>query len=721
MAAILGGIFGFLALLALVTLLFMAARKRRRTDASTTTEEAGGDGIGSSGNPSTGGYMHHGPSAPIDMPSLTPIPGPGGAAPSHSNTSNLSLEPKLTIANQHKRKEPVAEGVQGMSEADQEIGGQSSKKPIPKRNSRAAFLSGGGYNPARRPNQGQGSQPIIPIITRGPKTELEDVEMVPHMEAGAAHRVQMESRVGQHEAQEVIIHHGSNESINGTRVHVNQGETLSGSSGTHDVSEILPVAVIGAGAIAASQHSHQTKEKLAVQTQQEPHHVPKTQITLKLSIVRYERSDAAQATPHAKPGTIMFSQMEMLAAAPEINIPGSAFSHVRNSSKVTGHEENLPSPVVPGPSAVASSPESGPRERSLRWMKREHQWKREAGMFQHLKSDQYVAELFNMYILPTFAEYRFVSVMGPFTRTLESYINERQGNPTPNPTPEQAELAAQGPLTLPEKKSLTESIASALKWCHEHHVVHLNVSTASIFMQEVYSEPDGHGGYRFLAYSSYSNKTAHAASTTDNMAPRIEQRWKLWNFSHARFMGEAVDLDMNMTPYTAPEILDALHCRNGKISTTTPSEIEDPNKDTTATTTVSSDGKVTKTTKTTTSKSSTTVDSSSQGDTEKLMAATSMDMWSLGQIVYEMHAAQPMFTTAKDAFIKMSGELEHQHGDDSHQGKAHVLQIPSDVREKIERIEDRGAREAITGLLDMQPERRLDQDALRNVYLDVNE
>ncbi|KAF9365184.1 hypothetical protein BGX34_011079 [Mortierella sp. NVP85] len=720
MAAILGGILGFLALIVIVALLFLAARKRRRTDESTMTEEvaeAGGDGIGSSGNPSTGGDMHHGPSAPTDMPSLTPIPGPGGAARSHSNMPNLSSEAKLTIANQHKRKEPAAERVQEMSEANQELGGQSSRKPIPKRSFRATFFGGSGYNPVRRPNQGQGSQPIIPIITRGSKTELEDVEMVPRIEAGAAHRVQMESRVGQHESQEAVIHHGSNESINGTHVHVNQGEMLSGSSGTHVVSGILPVAAIGAGAIAASQHSHHSKEKLAAQTQQEPHQVPKTQITLKLSIVRYERSDAAQATPHAKPGTTMLSQVEMLAAAPEINIPGSAFSHVRDSSKATGHEANLASPVVPGPSAIASSSESGPRERSLRWMKSEYQWKREAGMLQHLKSDQYVAELFNLYALPTFAEYRFVSVMGPFTRTLESYINERQGNPTPNPTPRQAELAAQGPLTLTEKKSLTESIASALKWCHEHHVVHLNISTASIFMQEVYSEPDGHGGYRFLGYASYSNKTAHAASTT---APRIEQRWKLWNFSHARFIGEAVDLDMDMTPYTAPEILDALHCRDGKISTTTTSEIEDPNKDTTVTTTVSSDGKVTKTTKTTT-KSSTTVVSSGQADTEKLMAVKSMDMWSLGQIVYEMHIAQPMFTTAKDAFIKMSGEPEHQHGDDSHQGKAHVLRIPSDVREKIERIEDRGARVAISGLLDMQPERRLDQDALRNVYLEANE
>jgi serine/threonine protein kinase len=93
-----------------------------------------------------------------------------------------------------------------------------------------------------------------------------------------------------------------------------------------------------------------------------------------------------------------------------------------------------------------------------------------------------------------------------------------------------------------------------------------------------------------------------------------------------------------------------------------------------------------------------------------------MDMWSLGQIVYEMHANGTMFASADDAFARLTdGDLDVATGFDG------MRQIPQDERLKIERIEDRGAREVITGLLQIQPERRVDSEAVRNLYLDGKE
>lgn len=532
-----------------------------------------------------------------------------------------------------------------------------------------------------------------------------------------------------------------------TRILTDSNKSTTVLTGTTTVSGERIVSSAVAGAAGAVLVGQQTGQQHRIVVQRPPPTIQKTQITLKLSIIRYERSDASQATPLAKSGTLMFSQVEMIEGAPEINIPGSAFSHVRDSSKVNGQEEGLPSPVVPGPSGAASSSESEPRERSVRWMKNEFQWKREAGMLQHLRSDLYIAELFTLYSLPTFAEYRFVSVMGPFSRTLETYIKERKGL---QPTHSSALLAnPQGPLTLPELKSLTDSISSAIKWCHDHHVVHLSLSPASIFLQEMYSEPDGHGGYRTSVYSSYSNKSIGA----DNAAVQVEHRWKLWNFNHARFVGEAVDLSMDTTPYTSPEILVASRRFHQKSSQRTiQAEVGEHNaSSTTTTTSVSADGVVTKTM--TTKSSSGSISAQASAEPEKLMAATTMDMWSLGQIVYELHTSQPMFTSDEDALEKLTSALEKRGGvngsssssslgsssgsasngaenndeeDDGHdldKAKAHNKirrQLQHQIA-KIESIPVLGAREVITGLLEMRQERRLDHEEIRTLYLDVQE
>ncbi|KAI8606714.1 kinase-like domain-containing protein [Dissophora ornata] len=497
----------------------------------------------------------------------------------------------------------------------------------------------------------------------------------------------------------------------------NSGKTITVTNMSSSSSEseriISGITVVADGVItgAGIASQHQTKEKVVAQRRQTQSIVHKTLINIKLSITRYERADAALATPNAKPGTLMLSQVEMLGSAPDINISGSAFSHVRESSKGR---------------AVPSS-ESAPRELSLRWMKNESQWKREAGMLQKLKSDKYIVEHFRLYTLPTFAEYRFVSVLGPFTSTLESYSKERKSNTSvqQGSSSRASPPLSRGPLTLAEIKAIADSIASALKWCHDNRVVHLNLTPESIFLQEFYSEPDGQGGYRTSFYSSYSNKSQDATTGTGSEVPRIEHHWKLWNFGNARFVHEAVDLNVDMTPYTAPEILLASRRNQQRTEVSTIVAPQDPNKDTSVVTTVSADGVVTITT---TRSTSGTAETSNRGP-EELKAATSMDMWSLGGILYEMYTSQPMFTSSEDALVKLTSALEKgeaegtEDDDDLDKAEAHdkIRQQLQDQIEKIEGIEDKGAREAIASLVKLEPERRWDHALLRECYFDMQE
>src|SRR5690606_20330655 len=114
--------------------------------------------------------------------------------------------------------------------------------------------------------------------------------------------------------------------------------TISG--GEHSISGTA--VATGATAMAAGAMMSQRQQKTIVQEAQGQPTVNKVSVTLKLNIIRYERSDAPDAKPTAPPGTLMFSQMEMLDAAREIIIPGSAFSHVRDVSKAKGKNENMP-------------------------------------------------------------------------------------------------------------------------------------------------------------------------------------------------------------------------------------------------------------------------------------------------------------------------------------------------------------------------------------------
>lgn len=301
----------------------------------------------------------------------------------------------------------------------------------------------------------------------------------------------------------------------------------------------------------------------------------KTQITLKLSIMRYERADASAAIPSAAVGTVMFSKFKMLAAG-DVNIEDTAYSHV----------EETKAPMS---------------RRTLKWMKTEAHWKREAGMLQHLKSDRYIADLYTLYSLPTFAEYRYVSVLGSFSRTLESYMLTQK-------------------LNSLQIRQLTLALSDALRWCHEHHVVHLNVRPSSFYL-------DGVPG----------------ADGTNASGQLI---WKLWNFGHARFVGESVDTAVTTVTYAAPEIL------NGRKSKT------DSN----------------------------------------VLSAVSMDRWSLGLILYELHVGKPYFVNAADAELQLTTD------------EGARFQVALDG------VKEQDAKVAIRGLLEVDVEKRYTHETLREVY-----
>ncbi|KAF9121359.1 hypothetical protein BG015_005855, partial [Linnemannia schmuckeri] len=307
--------------------------------------------------------------------------------------------------------------------------------------------------------------------------------------------------------------------------------------------------IVGAGAkLIGNNHQSTTTTRVVGGGQLTPAEqaANKTQITLKLSIMRYERADAASAVPAAAVGTVLFSKFKMIGAG-AVNIDDTAYSHVEETK---------------GTQAA----------RTVKWMKVEPHWKREAGMLQHLKSERYISELYTLYSLPTFAEYRYVSILGSFSRTLESYIQTET-------------------LSSQQIRQMTLSLSDALRWCHEHHVVHLNVRPASFYLEGV-----------------------PGADAKDGNGQLV---WKLWNFGHARFVGETVD--------TAADA--------------------------------------------------------------NVLASVSMDRWSLGLILYELHTKKAYFSSSNFAEFQLTSE----------DGAA--------FEPALEAIQENDARQAIRGLLETDPEK----------------
>ncbi|KAF9977126.1 hypothetical protein BGZ73_006893 [Actinomortierella ambigua] len=516
--------------------------------------------------------------------------------------------------------------------------------------------------------------------------------------------------------------------------------------------------------------------------------VQTTQITLKLSIIRYERSDAHLARPTAPPGTLMFSQLEMIHPG-DVQMPNSAFSHVRDSSKVrpqcthqrpptsptiqelgegessttTNNALALPSPIVPTPARAALTSESEPRERTLRWMKDEVQWKREAGMLQHLRSEHYIAELFTLYALPSSTDFRFVSVLSPFTQTLGSYMAEcRESRALEGDT--SSWTASTNSISA--IREVVESVTAALKWCHDHHVVHLNLTPESIFRQVRFieasatrtarsdsSQPSttntnttftaGSEGYRVSTASTISSRTLQS-SARDSDPPRVESVWKIWNFGQARFVGEVVDLSMeSVNAYTSPEVMMAAAKEKAlEVAQTAP-----PTEQSTRRIRRLTGSSAPSLASSGSSSLSLPLSTSSGNSPRRLMAMVPMDMWSLGLLIYELYTYQPMFTSGRDALLKLSStdpaavaaarilieemekvglepdDDESDEDDDLDCAKAlaRVRERLQEQIEKIDSIQDAGAREAIKGLLEVKPNRRLDHEEIRSLYLDTEE
>ncbi|OAQ34862.1 kinase-like protein [Linnemannia elongata AG-77] len=145
---------------------------------------------------------------------------------------------------------------------------------------------------------------------------------------------------------------------------------------------------------------------------------------------------------------------------------------------------------------------------------------------------------------------------------------------------------------------MTLSLSDALRWCHEHHV-------------------DGNG----------------------------QLVWKLWNFGHARFVGETVDTSVTTVTYAAPEILNGRKKADANV-----------------------------------------------------LASVSMDRWSLGLILYELHTKKTYFSSSNFAEFQLASE----------EGTA--------FEPALEAIQENDARKAIRGLLETDPEKRYTHETLREVY-----
>ncbi|KAG0042367.1 hypothetical protein BGZ89_006923, partial [Linnemannia elongata] len=87
--------------------------------------------------------------------------------------------------------------------------------------------------------------------------------------------------------------------------------------------------IVGAGAkLIGNNHQSTTTTRVVGGGQLTPAEqaANKTQITLKLSIMRYERADASSAVPAAAVGTVLFSKFKMIGAG-AVNIDETAYSH----------------------------------------------------------------------------------------------------------------------------------------------------------------------------------------------------------------------------------------------------------------------------------------------------------------------------------------------------------------------------------------------------------
>ncbi|KAG0093644.1 hypothetical protein BGZ93_010671 [Podila epicladia] len=234
---------------------------------------------------------------------------------------------------------------------------------------------------------------------------------------------------------------------------------------------------------------------------------------IQLQVIQYEVDDARTISPHGYVGRLVLGTYHVISPArparsvkaqgPGIHqgVARSGTVLVRRSRldfSSSGGGTRSPSPSLDAhaeSSMLLTDVENQHtfETATLKWYMTEMHWKREAALLKHLKSPIFVVELLESYCIPALQvqanAYPFVNAMGGCNSLLSDL----------------------GPVrTSQHARAILRSISGAVDWCHRHGVVHLNLQPGSFFLE-------------------------------DGIDPKTEDAsWKLWDFTCARFIGEAI-------------------------------------------------------------------------------------------------------------------------------------------------------------------------------------
>ncbi|KAG0025843.1 hypothetical protein BGZ82_009806 [Podila clonocystis] len=341
---------------------------------------------------------------------------------------------------------------------------------------------------------------------------------------------------------------------------------------------------------------------------------------IQLQVIQYEIDDAHTISPHGHVGRLVLGTYHVISPArparsvkaqgPGIHqgVARSGTVLVRRSRldySSSGGGTRSPSPS-PDPHAESSMLLTDVENQhtfetaTLKWYMTEMHWKREAALLKHLKSPIFVVELLESYCIPALQiqanSYPFVNAMGGCSSLLSDL----------------------GPVrTSQHARAILRSISGAVDWCHRHGVVHLNLQPGSFFLE-------------------------------DGINPKAEDAsWKLWDFTCARFIGEAigavggggVDEDQQhqqhqhqhqqqqLQPEAYPFLEQGLHHGMDRIGgNPLPAAYTAPEL----------------------------LEAWRAGDTTFPVEA-GMDTWSLGCVYYEILAGQPLFHSEAEAWALVGG------------------------------------------------------------------
>ncbi|KAF9165042.1 negative regulator of the PHO system [Actinomortierella ambigua] len=186
---------------------------------------------------------------------------------------------------------------------------------------------------------------------------------------------------------------------------------------------------------------------------------PVENLTLRVPIVRYDGKDVAQSVPNAPVGAVILSQYRLGQTA------------LSSRMVVIQLGENV------------DTAESV----TLKWVRDELIWQREAAMLNHIVNPAKVVGLHHTLIIPAALEWRHVLVLDAHETTLDFFMSTHPGRRLPRS----------------DQREIAKALFGGLVWCHEKDVVHLSISTSSLVRNE-------------------------------------EDRWVLWSFGGSRFLNEVV-------------------------------------------------------------------------------------------------------------------------------------------------------------------------------------